>query len=346
MSDQVPVLRARNHTTPATVDESRSVLGYEMELAAALAKSDLVPRDFRNKPANVLVAIGLGRTLGLEPAAALSGLHVIEGRPIPSAKVQAALVRRAGHKLRIIETTGQVATVEIVRADDPEYPVKVSFTIEMAARAGWLDTWVERWVKTDGGRSRKDVWTYPQGLDINATAEQRAAAGAPDWAQRAEPRRKDNWWTQPEAMLHHRAVTRAVGQACPEVVSGLDFEVQPSQRDVDPEVDPVVAAAELAPVVMRPAAEPTVKTERATPEADGDQPQPDPQPDPQPAPEAETFAAEPWTPATYRKALKAAGLTVSDALKAAAAHDPEVTSIDSLLSAPELAARVLDEAAS
>lgn len=41
------------------------VVQAEMQYAKALASSDLVPRAFRGQPANVLLAVSMGRALGL-----------------------------------------------------------------------------------------------------------------------------------------------------------------------------------------------------------------------------------------------------------------------------------------
>jgi hypothetical protein len=49
-----------------------------------------------------------------------------------------ALVQRAGHKLRVLETTSERCVVEGVRADDPEYVARTEFTLDDAARAGLL----------------------------------------------------------------------------------------------------------------------------------------------------------------------------------------------------------------
>lgn len=45
-----------------------------------LANSELVPRDYQGKPANVLVAIQMGAELGVAPLQALSNIAVINGR--------------------------------------------------------------------------------------------------------------------------------------------------------------------------------------------------------------------------------------------------------------------------
>lgn len=47
----------------------------------ALAKSDLVPKEFRQKPANVMLAVQMGAELGLQPMQAIQSIAVINGRP-------------------------------------------------------------------------------------------------------------------------------------------------------------------------------------------------------------------------------------------------------------------------
>jgi hypothetical protein len=50
-------------------------------LAQLLAKSGLVPEDFRGKPENVLVALQLGAEVGFPPMQSLQSIAVINGRP-------------------------------------------------------------------------------------------------------------------------------------------------------------------------------------------------------------------------------------------------------------------------
>jgi hypothetical protein len=107
----------------------------EMTLAKALSTSTLVPRDYRNQPANILLAVSMGNALGLEPAIALTGIKVIDGQPSLSAQLQSALVRRAGHKLRISHGKDS-ATATLIRKDDPDHEHVVTWTMEKATRAG------------------------------------------------------------------------------------------------------------------------------------------------------------------------------------------------------------------
>lgn len=102
----------------------------------------LLPQAYRDNPANVLIAIGLGKAIGITPAQALYEIYVVNGRPSPSANLLGALVRRAGHKLRI-EGDTQRATATLIRHDDPDHPFSATWTIEQAKAAGLTgkDTW-------------------------------------------------------------------------------------------------------------------------------------------------------------------------------------------------------------
>lgn len=103
--------------------------------ASMIARSGLAPKQV-NTPEKVLVIAMKGRELAIPPMQALSHIHIVEGKPTMSAELMAALVRRAGHKLRIVESTPETCTVEGVRSDDPDHPQQVTWTMEDAKRAG------------------------------------------------------------------------------------------------------------------------------------------------------------------------------------------------------------------
>lgn len=119
-----------------------AVLSGQMEYARAMAASDLLPRQYQGKPANLLWAISYGQTLGVAPLTAVQSIHVISGKPTASADLIAGLVRRAGHKLRV-NGNDRTATAQIIRADDPEFTFEVTWTIEraQAAKLTGKDTW-------------------------------------------------------------------------------------------------------------------------------------------------------------------------------------------------------------
>jgi hypothetical protein len=72
----------------------------------------------------------------LPPLQALRSIHVIEGKPTLSADLMAVLARRAGVRIRIIETTDTRCTIEATRPGSGEEPVSVTWTAEDAKRAG------------------------------------------------------------------------------------------------------------------------------------------------------------------------------------------------------------------
>jgi len=65
----------------ATFSLSPRSLAEAMEFAKIIASSDMVPKDYLNKPGNVLVAVQTGAELGLKPMQSLQGISVINGRP-------------------------------------------------------------------------------------------------------------------------------------------------------------------------------------------------------------------------------------------------------------------------
>ena len=52
-----------------------------MDFATVIAKSDLAPKDFKDKPGNVLIAMQMGAEVGLSPMASIQNIAVINGRP-------------------------------------------------------------------------------------------------------------------------------------------------------------------------------------------------------------------------------------------------------------------------
>lgn len=58
-----------------------SNLQEAMQLAEIMAGSEMVPKDFKGKPGNVLVAVQMGAEVGLPPMQAIQNIAVINGRP-------------------------------------------------------------------------------------------------------------------------------------------------------------------------------------------------------------------------------------------------------------------------
>jgi hypothetical protein len=122
-------------------------LAAQMQFAKALATATTLPKAYRGQPGDVLLAMEYGRALGLTSVATvMTSVHVIEGRPSMSAELMQALVRRAGHRIRVTGDN-QSATCAIVRRDDPDFQYSATFTLEDAKRAGLLGKTGSNWSK-------------------------------------------------------------------------------------------------------------------------------------------------------------------------------------------------------
>ena len=112
--------------------------GEQMHFAEVISQAKgMLPRAYEGNPANVLVAVQYGASLGIEPMAALQNIDVIQGKPTLSAKAVAALVRAGGHKLWIAEDeTRKSVTCTIVRGDDKEHPFTATRDMAWAQQMG------------------------------------------------------------------------------------------------------------------------------------------------------------------------------------------------------------------
>jgi hypothetical protein len=110
--------------------------------ASALADANLLPAQYRQQPANILLAIQTGAPLGFGAMESIQGINVISGKPSMSADLIQAAVRKAGHKLRV-SGDDTFAEAVLIRADDPDFEFKVHWDMKRAQSAGLTgkDNW-------------------------------------------------------------------------------------------------------------------------------------------------------------------------------------------------------------
>lgn len=106
-----------------------------LQHAKAVAQSSLIPDGYRNQPANVLWAMDLADALGVPFPQVMQTMVVMRGRMTMSADLMAAVVRRAGHKLRVHEQ-GMSVTASLTRQDDPDYEFAATWDEAKARQAG------------------------------------------------------------------------------------------------------------------------------------------------------------------------------------------------------------------
>jgi hypothetical protein len=191
--------------------------------AESLADANLIPAAFRRRPADVFYAVEYGAMLGLSPIAALTGIHVIEGKPTASSALMSALVRKAGHRLRVrVEGTVAagtlIATAELVRSDDPDHTFIAVWDLHRAERAGLIAI-----KKLDGGRT---------------VAWSRSKDGKPQ-----------AWEKFTEAMAKARAISEVCRDGAEECLFGMHYtpEELGAEVDGDGEVVEVTVTSPAAP---------------------------------------------------------------------------------------------------
>jgi hypothetical protein len=185
-------------------------MGWAKAVAAA---GDLVPKGYRNEdgsanPAKVLVAAEYATMIGLHPLAGLTGINVIDGKASLSPALMSALIRRAGHKLRVT-TTGTVeggdfaATATIIRRDDPDAPYSATWTPQRAQRAGLctytIDPKTKQWAVTAQSKYGK---TLP-------------------------------WQAYTEALCKARAISEVAREAAEDVLFGIAYTSEELGADPD-----------------------------------------------------------------------------------------------------------------
>lgn len=124
--------------SPQNFDQALTFSNY-------LADSDMVPKDFKGKPGNCLIAIQWGAELGLKPLQALQNLAIINGRPSLWGDAVIALVRSSPVCEWVIEDdNGDTATCRVKRRGEPEQSRTFSMVDAKAAGlAGKQGPWTQ-----------------------------------------------------------------------------------------------------------------------------------------------------------------------------------------------------------
>lgn len=109
----------------------------QMQFAQLVTEGSMVPKDYKGQPANAMIAIGLGQSMGLSPAESLYRIDVIQGKPTASAELIASNIRKAGHVLRVeVDEQNTSVRATVYRADDPVFAHTVTRDMNWAKQMG------------------------------------------------------------------------------------------------------------------------------------------------------------------------------------------------------------------
>ncbi|TVP04770.1 transcriptional regulator [Shewanella algae] len=71
---KAPTVQPARFLTPSNYQEA-------WQISEMLAQSEMVPKDYRGKPADILIAMAMGSELGFQPLQSIQNIAVINGRP-------------------------------------------------------------------------------------------------------------------------------------------------------------------------------------------------------------------------------------------------------------------------
>lgn len=132
LPEETNIMTTKSGLIPTNINEA-------MQLSEILAKSEIVPTDFRGKPSNIFVAVNWGIEIGLSPMQSLQSIAVINGRPSIWGDAALALVRGSGKLEYIHETQNEREATCVVKRKGEPSEATYKFSMEDAQRAGLLN---------------------------------------------------------------------------------------------------------------------------------------------------------------------------------------------------------------
>lgn len=90
----------------------------QVQQAEIWSKSSIVPDSYKNKPADILVAVAMGQELGFKALQSLQLINVISGRPALSLNAYMALCRQHGGRYEVVESSDKSCEVKVYRGEE------------------------------------------------------------------------------------------------------------------------------------------------------------------------------------------------------------------------------------
>ncbi len=127
-------------------------LNAMMHLSKELAQATIIPETFRQKPANVLIALNMAQRMGADPLMVMQNMYIVYGNPAWSSKFMIACFNTSGRFSSIkYEFFGDKSTPNYgcrayaTELRTGEKVVGADVTIDLAAKEGWLNKNGSKW---------------------------------------------------------------------------------------------------------------------------------------------------------------------------------------------------------
>ena len=78
------------------VSEALQIFGDNWRIATQLSKSTIIPESYRNKPENVIIALGMSQKMNIDPFTVMQNLNIVKGKTGWSGSFCGTLVEKSG----------------------------------------------------------------------------------------------------------------------------------------------------------------------------------------------------------------------------------------------------------
>ena len=131
-------------SVPTRIEPAPITMEKMMEMANMLAKSTIVPVEYRNRPENVFLSLDMANRLGMSPMSIMNNMYVVNGKPSFSGSFVSALIKStplfSDVELVWVGEQGKPSYGAYVRAIETRTGRELkgaTVTLEMAKMEGW-----------------------------------------------------------------------------------------------------------------------------------------------------------------------------------------------------------------
>lgn len=138
---QPPIAEQDTHLAPATSVVESMARAYK--LAKIMCQAGNIPDNYRNKPADCMIAIDMAERMNVSPMFIFQNMYVVKGKPSWSGQACMALIDNCGKfkdakHIYFGQGDDHGCYVEAVRVSDGEIVRGVAVTMAMVKAEGWI----------------------------------------------------------------------------------------------------------------------------------------------------------------------------------------------------------------